>query len=326
MVKQLQLIRPVNLIMVALTMCFMRYSIIIPFLEALSNMLEVDLHSQMSNFQFALLVLSVLLITAGGYVFNDVMDVNIDRINAPERPMVKLNLSVKKYTTVAYILFGAGTILGLVMAIQAGNMFLAMFHLVAVASLYVYSIAYKRSFLLGNLIITFLAALVPLIVGLFEVTQLQLSYVSELKRFEDFNFNFLAYWIIGFAVFAAILTLAREITKDAEDALGDKQFGAQTLPIKFGIPVTKGVITAVYVGFLAALWHVQYHYLPDQYTFIYCIVLSALTLGLIASTFMAKDAKGFHWASTFNKLVSFIGLCYALLVWYMIDSGQIFAQ
>ncbi|MBK6641467.1 MAG: hypothetical protein IPG39_09580 [Bacteroidetes bacterium] len=44
--------------------------------------------SSISDFQFSLLTLAVVLIAAGGYVINDIFDVQIDAINKPGKNLV----------------------------------------------------------------------------------------------------------------------------------------------------------------------------------------------------------------------------------------------
>ena len=67
----LRLIRIQNLIIVALTQYLMRWAIIRPLLKI------NDFEFQFSEFNFFLLVLSTLLITAAGYVINDYFDISI---------------------------------------------------------------------------------------------------------------------------------------------------------------------------------------------------------------------------------------------------------
>ncbi len=325
MVKYFQLVRPLNLLVIIIIMALMRYALILPFLDALSHVLNTDIVSFITHGEFILLVLSVVLIAAGGNMFNDTQDVHPDTINKPKRPLVLNKDLIASATLTSYILMAVGTVLGVASALLAGNLYLALIHVIAVSSLYVYSISLKNSLLIGNLIIALLAALVPLTVGLFEVNQLQAGYADLAKEFKNFNFNFLAFWVLGFSVFAFVLTLAREITKDVEDIDGDRKAGASTLPIQWGIKTAQIIVSAIYLVFIGLLWYVHHSFLPDLYTKVYVIVLSILAAILIFLTIKAKNARHFHQVGTLNKLVSLIGVSYALLSWYMVSSGQIFA-
>ena len=65
MVAFLKLIRYKNLLMVLLTMVLTKYAIINSF-------------TTLFDFQFTLLIVSILCITASGYIINDIFDVIIE--------------------------------------------------------------------------------------------------------------------------------------------------------------------------------------------------------------------------------------------------------
>ena len=77
MIAFLKLIRLPNLLIIAFTQYMIRLCLVEPSLD-LSNM-----YIQMSDLEFALLVLATVFVAAGGYVINDYFDVRIDRINKP---------------------------------------------------------------------------------------------------------------------------------------------------------------------------------------------------------------------------------------------------
>ena len=56
-------------------------------------------------------------------------------------------------------------------------------------------------------------------------------------------------WLSGFAAFAFLMTLAREMVKDIEDIEGDREMECRTLPIVWGEKWTKIIVTAL-VGIL----------------------------------------------------------------------------
>lgn len=323
MVKYLKLFRPLNLLFIIAIMALMRYAVIIPFLDALSKAIEEDIHSLVSFGEFLMIAFSVVLIAAGGYAFNDVQDIETDATNRPKRILVSNPSMVPTINNWSFGLMGLGLILGIAAALTADNIYLVLIHVIAASSLYVYSVSFKKSFLVGNLIIALLAAMVPLTMGIFEVNQLQTGYAKLAEKYNNFNFNFLAFWVLGFSVFAFILTLAREITKDAEDMKGDALNGASTLPIQAGLTAAKSVIVLIYMLFIFLLWYTHLNILPDLYTRAFTIALTLLTAFLILITLKAKDAKLFGTASTLNKLIMVLGMCYALLTWYMLSSGEI---
>jgi 4-hydroxybenzoate polyprenyltransferase len=83
----LTLIRLPNLLIVALTMLLMRYAVIHPLLNAMpvtmidSPLIVTRMTFQLGWFDFLILVISTVLITAAGYVINDYFDIRADLIN-----------------------------------------------------------------------------------------------------------------------------------------------------------------------------------------------------------------------------------------------------
>ena len=98
-----RLTRPVNLLIIAITMLLMRYGVIAGDLERGLNQLVAQLQApveraalevpahlgpQMPLHLVILLVISTMLIAAGGNMINDYFDTRIDRINKQERVIV----------------------------------------------------------------------------------------------------------------------------------------------------------------------------------------------------------------------------------------------
>src|SRR5690349_21649658 len=77
----LRLVRWPNLVFIALTQIIYYYSI----LEPISRSGGVSLFD---NRHLAFIVLASLFISAAGYIINDYFDLNIDRVNKPDRLIV----------------------------------------------------------------------------------------------------------------------------------------------------------------------------------------------------------------------------------------------
>ena len=158
-----------------------------------------------------LLAVVVALITAGGNVINDVFDVEIDRINRPERPIPAGEISLagaKAYTAVLFAggLLTAALTTPLCFAIALANAVI----------LIAYAIRLKGVPALGNLAVAYLAASVFLFGGAFAGVE---GLVQNLSL----------------AAITFLATIAREVLKDAEDVDGDAAGGARTLPMIIGI-------------------------------------------------------------------------------------------
>ena len=300
-------------------MVAIRYGVFGSFLKALNRMMDQSFMLQFGKIEFSLLVCSVLLVAAGGYILNDVHDLNTDKVNTPNRPMVKYPQKSDLMNRIGFTFMFAGMAIGAAVGYKLGNIYLGLIHVIAASSLYIYAIQFKQTVLLGNIIIAFLSGLVPLTVGLFDIPLLQNGYGEVMKSYKNFNFNFLAYWAIGFSLFAFMLSFARELIKDMEDIKGDKQAGIRTYASIVSPVIAKSTVTVVYFGFLFALWYVHYHYLPDNITFVFACVI---TVGILFSMY-ALIKTSYKTSSLFNKITMLIGICYAFAVAYMVQSGSI---
>ena len=129
---------------------------------------------------------------------------------------------------------------------------LSLIFLFASGLLWFYSTNYKRQFLVGNLMVSLLTASVPLLVVLFEIPLLNRAYGEIMIRHQA-SFNYIFNWIAGFAFFAFLTTLIREIIKDSEDFEGDSAYGMATLPIIIGTKYTRIVLISLVTILIAAL-------------------------------------------------------------------------
>ncbi len=151
---------------------------------------------------------SAALVAASGNVFNDVIDLEIDRLNRPDRPLPNRRVG-RGVATVFGALAGA---VGVVCASRIGPTHLALALGVLVA-LVVYDRWLKGVAVLGNLVVSAAAALALPYGGLIGE-----AWTATLVP----------------SAFAFCLHMAREIIKDVEDMDGDRLVGARTLPVRVG--------------------------------------------------------------------------------------------
>jgi 4-hydroxybenzoate polyprenyltransferase len=306
----LRLIRLPNLLMIALTQYLIRYSIIKPIVE------QYNFELMMSHKDFFILSLSTVMIAAAGYVINDYFDVKVDKVNKPKDVIIGTHIKRRVAMGAHIVLNFIGLGLGAYAAHRVGNLHLIVIHAFAAFSLWYYSTNFKYDLLIGNFVVAMLAAFVPLIVGLYEVPLLnewRTEYFVLHKIDSDFNFNHVAFYTIGFAIFAFLMTFAREITKDCADIDGDSQHGATTLTIVFGEMTAKITTIVFYIATMAGLVVVQQLFLPDLITLTYVIILCLLIAFAIFKTLKAKDRTQFLFASNLNKIISLLGILYAVL-------------
>lgn len=313
MTPYLHIIRWKNLVFLVLIQWLMQFAVAIPLLKTFGFEITG------SNPFFWLLTLATILITAGGYVINDYFDVKIDRINRPESVIVGDKISLKNSILFYQILTGLGSLAGLAVALYAKSITLGFILLLTPGLLWFYSASYKRQFLIGNLIVSLLAALSVFVVGILAVAQLKISYGALLAETPVPKTIYV--WTGGFAVFSFLLTWIREIIKDIEDIHGDRELESRTMPIKWGMKKTKLFLYGLIVFTMLALLHVNFHYINFEGNFTFRYIIFGLILPLISLGIMlykAQEKADFHKASTFSKFIMVIGVLYSLVFYYLL--------
>jgi 4-hydroxybenzoate polyprenyltransferase len=314
----LKLIRWPNLLIVFLTMMLMRYAILEPVLNKINIALYVSAGSatymslQSSWFDFFMLVAATVLITAGGYVINDYFDIKTDLINRG-RVIVGTKIPRRQAMMWHNILNITGVAAGFYIAAKAGYIWMGLLFLIVSGLLYFYSASYKRQFLIGNIMVAVLTAMVPMLVVIFEAPPLYQYYAINAAKIPDLSIVF--YWVGGFAIFAFLTTLTREIIKDIEDFEGDVAYGRNTVPVVVGILTSKIITICLVFITLLMLYLVWYFYLNDPVTFIYITLTIALPLvWVIFQIIVSKSRKQLHSASRIMKIVMLNGILYSVVV------------
>ncbi len=315
----MKLIRWPNLLIVILTMVLMRYAVI----EALISQIgiipltgsgeQTPMVLQLPWYYFMLLVAATVFITAGGYVINDYFDIKTDLINKEGKVIVSTKIPRRQAMLWHTILNIAGVSAGFYISWKAGYLWIGLLFLMVSGLLYFYSATYKRQFLVGNIIVAFLTALVPFLVIIYEWAFIYRYYA--VNALEMPGLSFLFFWIGGFSLFAFLTTLTREIIKDIEDFEGDSTYGSNTMPIVLGIPASKIIVTILIGITITMLYLVWGFFVTDKITLIYISVFVVLPLlYVIFLLFRSIGKKHIHMASTVMKVVMLTGILYSLVV------------
>lgn len=265
----LKFIRGINLFMVALTQ----------YLTAIFLVGNRDTWTQvLTDKGFFLMVSATVMIAAAGYLINDYYDVKIDFVNKPERVVVGKKLKRRwvlvGHTILNFSAIGIGTYISLpIGATIFGAAFL----------LWLYSNQLKRLPLVGNLAIAALTGMTMVLVA---------EYFQERT-----------YIIACYAVFAAFITLIREIIKDVEDRKGDERFGCRTIPIVYGVAKTKTFLFVIMGVFIITVF-----ILLQNISLVLPIVLLLTLIALGYGIAKADTVKAFRNLSTYCKIIMLLGV------------------
>lgn len=323
MIRQLRsiftLVRFPNLVIIAATQYAIRYLIMEPLLPT------SDFELQFGDLQFFLLVLSTVFIAAAGYIINDYFDTRTDMINKPSRVVVGVEVGRRQAMILHAMLNIIGIGIGIYLAFYIKLPALSFVFLLATGLLWFYSTSYKRQFLVGNISVSFLTGLVPLMVVLFEIPLLNRVYGEQMLQ-HNVSFNYIFAWVGGFSFFAFMTTLIRELIKDAEDFEGDSAYGMRTVPIVLGTKWTKVVLLGLVSITLAMLIFLLLRFIlfsvepADFFSLAYFIGLLVIPFLLLSIQILrAREKKDYHRASTLIKLIMLSGILYSVLVFFLVN-------
>jgi 4-hydroxybenzoate polyprenyltransferase len=229
----IRLSRPGNLLIMGLTMYALRHLIMEPLLR--QSGLGIDF--RLSEGLFFISCLVMICLGAAGNIINDYFDRKVDAVNKPEKLIV--GRLVKR--RVAMILHQALNIMAVLLAVvvcwQTDRWSGMLFPVIIATILWWYSPVLKKTAFYGNLVVGLMVAVLPVWTGYFEIPLLREAYADMMSHAGHF-FLLLWSWLAGYALFAFLLTLAREAAKDLEDLEGDRLGGYRTLPIVWGEPRT----------------------------------------------------------------------------------------
>ena len=308
----LQLLRVGNLTFVAILLYVMEKWVATPLLQ-LEQFGEL-----MPWWILTLLIVSVVGIAAGGYVINDYFDVKIDRINRPDNLVVTRIISRDAAMNLFYGLTAVGVIAGTVVAWWAHSWTLLFTYVVIPGLLWFYSASYKRMFLVGNLVVAFASAIVPLLVAIANADYLHHLYQNALAYSPIVGELYV--WTGGFAAFAFLLTWVREIVKDIEDIEGDREMECRTLPIVWGDKVAKIIATLllvaiatliVYMLFAVLPFSHEWKSLPTRYVVFGLIVPILCSIVLL---WAANNRTEYHRVQTIIKFAMFMGMLFSYVI------------
>jgi geranylgeranylglycerol-phosphate geranylgeranyltransferase len=192
MLHYLEILRPVNGLMSA-------FAVFIGALVA-GGSLTTDVYIGM---------LSVFLSSGAGMVINDYYDVEIDRMNKPNRPIP--SGKIREQTALMYSagLFLAGIYLAYLINIET-----TITAAIASLLLIVYASHFKKTLLLGNVLVSAMVALTFIFGGMI------------------FN-NWVL--LLPVAMLAFLSNMAREIYKTIDDSLGDQKYEVNSVALRLGV-------------------------------------------------------------------------------------------
>lgn len=230
-------------------------------------------------------------LTAFSMVLNDIMDIEIDRINVPNRPLPSGRISINNAKFYSIILAIIGILLTFYFSIYA--------IIIAFSSLIVsilYNTKAKKTGLLGNIMVAYCVA-IPFLFG---------AIITS----NSINMKILTFFMLAF-----LSTIGREIIKGIADIKGDKIKNIKTLALSYG---TKKAAIIASLFYLSAIILSILPIIVKEVGLFYLFTIIFVDLGLIyCSIKILKSQERTIAIDVKNKTLIFMLL--ALLA-FLIDS------
>ena len=301
----IKLVRFKNLLIIILVQSATKFFLINPYVK----------DPTLSNLGFIIFLFSLLSIVAGGYIINDIYDIENDKINKPDKRIIDLKIkksfALKAYYTLNFIGMSSSFYLSFII----NKLWYSLIFLFFIYSLWKYSKNYKSSFILGNLQVAFLTSLSIFTLAIYDI-------VSKGNLMSDgTKMTFII--IMIYCGFSFITTLMREILKDIEDIEGDRKNNANTLAIKYDINKTKKIVsflTCIPIVGIGYFQYFQYSVLNTEfsvalsywgvniYSVIHMFLLQILLFFLLFKIYFAKSKSDFEYTSALCKIIMLVGI------------------
>ncbi len=295
-----KLIRWGNLLFIVLTQTLFRY-FILPFVYRAGHPGYESI--KLSEGLFYLLILASVCIAGAGYIINDYFDVNIDQVNKSAKVIIGKYINRRTAILLHALLSFVGLALSVYIGYKITNILIPFFNFIAIVVLWFYSSTFKKKILIGNVLISLLTAWVIFVLTLCEYRFRISPHDIVWQRLLKVSFLY--------AGFAFIISLIREVIKDMEDMEGDMKYGCKTMPIAWGLPVSK-VFTAVWIVVLVGvLVAIQIYVIQFGWWLSALYALIAIIIPLIwvlRKLYIANTAAQFHQLSSVIKLIMLAGI------------------
>ena len=310
----LHLVRLQNLLIVVLTQYFIRLAFTKTFLP----------FPALNDLEFFLFVFTTISITAAGYIINDIYDVETDRINKKSKLIIGVHFQAKTAIIWYFLLNTIALFSGIYLAILIGQPLYSLIFVYCIFFLWRYSKSMKKAFLIGNIHVAILTALVLINTALFDI-------IPNIHFLGNESGGMILKIILVYALFSFLLTLIREFVKDIEDKEGDSAINSHTLAIVLGIKKTKIIIFCLSFLVVGIMGFWQYFQLQiislnsikwdgkiyesvliwgtDKYAIIYTAILQTILLFFILKLYISKTKTDFYYLSQLCKIIMLLGIC-----------------
>ena len=265
--------------------------------------------SPVSNLEYFIFCFSILLVAIASILINEYFDQDIDKINRAEKDLyIGKIISQKRVLSLFYILSVSAILISYVIGYLNGFLHLGSLMIVFVFMSYFYSLKYKRSFVVGNLVVAILYSMVDFLPVLFDIFTLLIALGGLIKVIILPLKQELLYVTLFFTLLTFLLTLIREIVGDMQDEEGDRECETHSIVVLLGEKKTKNILYILSSIFIA----VTLYFLVTRYTnisLIICVLIVCVPmLFFLRELKNAKSIQDYGFLSEFLRMMFVSGL------------------
>lgn len=233
-------------------------------------------------------VIASACVIASGYIINNFYDADKDKINRPVKAKIDAIVNQKTKLKIYFFLNFVGFIFGFLVSWRA-----ALFFAIYIFAIWFYSHKVKKYPLTGLLLASMLSILPFFVIFVYYRNFSKVIFVH--------------------AVFLFLILLSRELIKSLENIQGDILLNYKTVPISYGEPFAKKLIT-LFLTLTFIPIYVLWEY-PEigymKYYFYATGIILAIFMGIL---WTSKSQKRYLILHNIIKLVLFVGVFSLVLI------------
>ena len=307
-IAYLKLVRWFNLLIIAASMYLFQCCVIRLYITV------ADGTPTLNWFYYSLLVIATVLIAAAGNVVNAYFDYEQDMEYKPDSVVIGQYLSLDAAFNLQLVLNVVGILIGFFLAYHFGNIRLGYVFVCCAALLWMYSQFLKRYFLVGNVIVALLSAFVFVLPVLFEANLFAFFKSDYMQMATDTIVAQMKWYFL----FAFVVSLLREIAKDAEDREADAAHGMHTIPVVLPVWAVNVSMAIVMLGTMAGIGVLEQYFwqhgLKKHFWYSMFFIQFQLVTNIL-TTLVSSRKQDYHNLSVLLKVLMLFGVA-SLPVYY----------
>jgi len=189
-----------------------------------SYIINPSINNLLQSKFFIVSLINSLSIMSSAMIINDIVDINIDKINSSDKPLVNNSISIKEAYTYLFILLGISQILSFKYLTK--NM--QLLNNISTFNILIYTSVLKKITFIKNISCAFSVASIIFFYGLS-------------NSIDIYKYSLL--FILSNTIFFG--SFYNEVLLDICDIEGDKKYNIQTIPVKYGLTFSIDILYSI---------------------------------------------------------------------------------